>query len=73
MNPTPELITQLHREDLEQARRMTPEQKLIAGAELFDYACEISKAGIRAQYPDADESEVLKILRERLELAERLE
>ena len=73
MNPTPELIGQLDREDLEQARRMTPEQKLIAGAELFDYACEISKAGIRAQYPDADESEVLRILRERLELAERLE
>jgi len=73
MNPTPELIAQLHREDLEQARRMTPEQKLIAGAELFDYACEISKAGIRHQHPEADESMVLKLLRERLELAERLE
>jgi hypothetical protein len=73
MEPTDELIEQLHREDLEQARRMTPEQKLLAGAELFDYACEITKAGIRAQHPDADEETVLKLLRDRLEMAEKIE
>lgn len=73
MNPTPELIAELHREDLEQARQMTPEEKLLAGAELFDYACEISKAGIRAQYPDADDATVLQMLRDRLELARRIE
>lgn len=73
MEPTDELIAQLHREDVEQARRMTPEQKLVAGAELFDYACSITKAGIRAQNPGADEEAVLKLLRERLERAEELE
>jgi hypothetical protein len=73
MEPTDELIAQLHREDLEQARRMTPEQKLLAGAELFDYACSITKAGIRAQHPGADEETVLKLLRERIELAEKRE
>src|SRR5258705_3444401 len=36
MEPTPELLAQLEREDLEQARRMTPEQRMLAGAELFD-------------------------------------
>jgi hypothetical protein len=51
---------------------MSPEEKLFAGAELFDYACEITKAGIRDQFPEADEEEVLRILRERLVLAERL-
>ena len=73
MEPTPELLAQLEREDLEQARRMTPEQRMLAGAELFDYACQITKAGIRADHPDADDAAVLRILRERLELARRIE
>ena len=73
MEPTDELIAQLHREDLEQARRMTPEEKLLAGAELFDYACSIAKAGIRAQHPEADEETVLRLLCERVELGEKLE
>ena len=73
MEPTKELIEQLHREDLEQARSMTPEQKLLAGAELFDYACEITKAGIRAQHPEADEAQVLNLLRQRLELGRRIQ
>jgi hypothetical protein len=73
MEPTDERIAQLHREDLEQARRMTPEQKLLAGAELFDYACEIAKAGIRAQHPEADDEMLLKLLRERIALGEKLE
>ncbi|MDB5318787.1 MAG: hypothetical protein JWN40_418 [Phycisphaerales bacterium] len=73
MEPTPELLAQLDREDIEQARRMRPEQRLLAGAELFDYACAITRAGIRAQHPGADEATVLRILRERLELASRFE
>jgi hypothetical protein len=47
MEPTLELIEQLDREDIDQARRMTFEQKFMAGAELFDYACNITKSGIR--------------------------
>lgn len=73
MEPTQELIDAIYWEKVEAARRMSPEEKLFAGAELFDYACEITKAGIRHQFPDADEEEVLRILRERLALAERLE
>ncbi len=61
------------REALEQAERMTPTQKFFAGAELFDYACSITKAGIRSDNPGISEEEVLRILRERLELGCRLE
>ena len=43
--PTPELIRQLRREEIEDARRMTFAQKFWAGAELFDYACEIAESG----------------------------
>ena len=73
MNPTPQLLAQLHADKHDAARRHTPEQKLFAGAELFDYAAEITKAGIRAQHPHADESQVTQLLRDRLALAARLE
>jgi len=73
MQPTQELIDAVYRDKVEAALRMSPEEKLFASAELFDYACEITKAGIRHQFPDADEDEVLRILRERVALAEQLE
>lgn len=37
---------------LAQAKRMTPAERFFAGAELFEEACQITLAGIRAQYPD---------------------
>jgi hypothetical protein len=52
---------------------MPPEDKLLAGEELFEYACAITLAGIRNQFPDANEEECLSILEERLELRERME
>jgi len=52
---------------------MTPEQKLLAGAELFDYACRITLAGIRSQNPEASEIRVQEILRERLAWKQRRE
>jgi hypothetical protein len=73
MEPTRELIDQLHREDLEQAREMTFQQKFWAGAELFDYACEITKSGIRAQNPAFTEEQVLDELRRRIAIAQRFE
>ena len=51
------------REAVEQANRMTPTQRFFAGAELFDYACSITKAGIRNQHPGITEDEVLQKLR----------
>ena len=73
MEPTRELINELYAEDVRDARRLAPEVKLRLGAELFDYACTISKAGIRHQHPHADEAQVFSILCERVRLGERLE
>jgi hypothetical protein len=73
MPPTQELIDDIYRERVERARRMSPEAKLWAGIELFEYAAEITKAGIRNQFPDADEEQVLKIFRDRLALRKKLE
>jgi hypothetical protein len=59
------------RENVERARRMSPAQKLMDGADLFDYACSITLDGIRAQTPGISAEEALARLRERLRLAER--
>lgn len=73
MEPTRELIDDIFREKVLRARRMSPEEKLLDGPRLFDLACRIMMDGIRYQHPDADERRVREILRERLELLERLE
>jgi hypothetical protein len=74
--PPPEtqrLIDELYREELREARAMSPEQKLLLGEELFTYACSITMAGIRNQFPEADEAERRRILEQRLKLQRKLE
>jgi hypothetical protein len=73
MEPTRELVDALFREKLERARRMSPDDKFLAGARLFERSCRIMMDGIRAEHPDADENRVRKLLRERLALLRRLE
>lgn len=74
--PPPEtqrLIDELYREELREARAMPLEQKLLLGEELFAYACSITMAGIRNQFPEADEAEHRRILERRLALQRKLE
>ena len=74
--PPPEtqrLIDELYREELREARAMAPEQKILAGQQLFEGACRMTLAGIRNQNPEATEAQCLEILRQRLELQRRLE
>ncbi len=68
-----QLAEALYRERVAEARVMPPEQKLLAGEELFNYACSITLAGIRDQFPGRSEQEYLRILEERLDLRERME
>lgn len=56
-----------------QARKAPLETKLLEGARLFNRVCEVMRAGIRWQYPQADDNEVTRILRHRLEIARLLE
>jgi hypothetical protein len=67
------LAEELYRERVTEASLMPPEEKLLAGEELFDYACSITLAGIRDQNPGLSEEECLRILEERLDLRERME
>lgn len=73
MVPTRELGDQLYRQKVLAARAMTVEQRLIAGARLFAFACRVTSDGIRNQFPEANDEEVRTILGERLALARRLE
>jgi hypothetical protein len=73
MHPTQELVDALYREEVRRARAMPPDEKLLEGARLFERACRIMADGIRQQFPEADEEQVQRILRERLDLARRLE
>ncbi len=64
---------QLYRDEVLAARAMTPEEKLLAGSQLFDFACRIALDGIRNQFPDVDDHRLRQILAERVELGRRLE
>lgn len=48
---------------VEQAKRMSGQEKLRAGAELFEMACKTTMAGIRARHPEFTEEECLEELR----------
>jgi hypothetical protein len=58
-------------EQIARYRRMTGEQRLAIALDLHELSCDIARAGIRRQHPDANESQVEHHLRRRLELARR--
>ena len=70
---TQRLIDELFREELLEARAMSPEEKVLAGQQLFEAACRITLAGIRNQNPGASEEHCRELLRQRLKLQRRLE
>jgi hypothetical protein len=73
MNPSPELIAQLNREDIEQAREMSPGEKLLAGGALYDEVIERMMIGIKTQFPTLTAEQVHSELCRRLDIHERLE
>ena len=64
MEPSYELITQLYREEVLRARKMSIEDKFFAGMRLFELACLFTTAGIREDCPYADNQQVQEILKD---------
>jgi len=60
-------------EQIAEYRRMTGEQRLRIALDLHEFACDLARAGIRAQSPYADEAEVERQLRSRLALSRELQ
>ena len=54
---------------IELYRRMSGEQRLNIALGLHELSCEVARAGIRHQFPDATLEEVEAKLRERIALA----
>ena len=52
-------------------RQMTGEERLAIALRLHELSCNIARHGIRAQHPEADDAEVERLLRKRIELARR--
>lgn len=67
------LAHDIFREKVERARRMSADEKFLAGYRLFNQGCMMMEAGIRDQFPEADDAEVKLKLRHRLQLGRRLE
>lgn len=58
-------------QQIERYRRMTGEQRLAIALELHELSCNVAREGIRFQNPNADETEVERLLRHRLYLARK--
>jgi hypothetical protein len=71
--PTRELLDDIFRRRVLQARATPPDQRLVDCLELYDRARSVMQDGIRMQFPDADEAEVERILGERLDRVRRME
>jgi hypothetical protein len=62
---TPEVALQAQ---IERYRAMTGQERLKIALDLHEFACNVTRAGIRRQFPHADETEVGRQLRRRIEL-----
>jgi len=54
---------------IERYRQMTGEQRLTVALELHELSCDIAREAIRRANPEADATEVERLLHRRLELA----
>lgn len=67
------MIEHVLMDKVRQSRAMDMAERILAGPDLFDHACRIAEAGIRRQFPAADENEVRRELKRRLQIARQLE
>lgn len=61
-----ELADAIYADKVRRARAMTVAERMETGIELFESGLGVMRDGIRFQFPDADESEVEMILKQRL-------
>lgn len=73
MDNIKELADEIDADRLQRARERRPMLKLLDGFELFDEVCGRMRAGIRAQFPNADQRQVEAILQERIDRLREIE
>lgn len=71
--PTRELLDDIFRRRVLQARATPPDQRMTDCFDLYQQTLDTMRDGIRHQFPDADEGDVERILRERLDRIRKIE
>jgi hypothetical protein len=66
VNGTEELIRAIDARKIERAKNASMEEKMLDGPRLFRLSCQAIKAGLRLDYPDADEERLHQLLIERV-------
>lgn len=61
------------RQQIERARRMSPDERFREGLALCDRTFRLMQDGIRHQFPQATPQDVMRILRERLDIVRAIE
>lgn len=56
-------------QQIERYRAMTGEQRLRIALDLHQFACNVTREGIRHQHPEATDDDVEQLLRRRIELS----
>jgi hypothetical protein len=69
--PTRELIDALYVEEVRAARRMSAEEKLLAGPRMFEAGCGRIREQLRDAFPQAAVADIDVMLREIVRIAER--
>ena len=64
MTPSEALAAQIQR-----YRDLTGEERLAIALDMYELSCDVTRSGIRAQCPDADDKEVEELLKARRRLA----
>lgn len=67
------LAAEIYKDKVRRARLASPDEKLLAGQEMFDFACKLTLAGIDQQHPGASETERREHLQRRLKISEMLQ
>jgi hypothetical protein len=67
------LVDAIYWEKVRRAREMDGGAKLLAGPELFDFACQWTRAGILRDHPEATPAEILDLIQQRIDILEKLE
>ena len=67
------MADEIFRDKVLRARRIPPDKRIELGPQLFDWAVRQTLDGIRRQYPQADETEVRRILSRRMAIKRRLD
>ena len=67
------LADALYREEVQRAKAMRAEEKILEGPRLFDRACRLMADGVRHRHPDLDERAVSAKVIEQLDRLRALE